>query len=142
MKTHGPLCFAGALVVYAGAAGFARAEEPQRRVRATATVEVIDDARHVDDIISRQKSQSAPTRPAADRTAPAGDRAVRPTTGGTPAPNDAHKIERPPLPPASHAESGTRGAAGEHADKSSRRTEHRIEREQHPAPTAAHHHHR
>ncbi len=64
--------------------GTARADEPRKKVRPSVTVEVIDDAHHVDDIISRMKA--APPNKDAKAVAP------------QPQPPAEHpKVERPPL---------------------------------------------
>ena len=67
-----------------GVAGFARAHDTQG-VRTTATVEVLDDASQVDDVISRMKTEPKAQTP---KEAPA----VKPEQAGT------LRQERPALP--------------------------------------------
>ena len=89
--------------------GVARGDEPRpARVRTQVNVEVIDDARHVEDIISRMKSQP---RAAAPET-------VRPEAS-KPSEPAAARPERPPLP-----EPATRSTAPR-ADKA---VDHKVER--------------
>ena len=127
-------------------AGSARAEDAPRRVHGSATVEVIDDARHVDDIISRQRQRNAaPPSETAPGAKASIDRLSHPEPArdpaGTPAAQtprgDEHKIDRPSLPPASHEEQGGRG---ESREKGASRTERRTDRERHPTTPAARHH--
>jgi hypothetical protein len=63
----------GALLL-GGAFADARADEKPRPLRATATVEVIEDARQVDDIIARVKSQGSDPAPKSEGQAARGPR--------------------------------------------------------------------
>ena len=76
------LFIASALI--GSALGIARADDKGKTIRTTATVEVIDDARQVDDIIARVKAKEAESQ--APRVP-----VVK---------SEAAKLERAPLPPA------------------------------------------
>ena len=121
----------------------ARADEPPPRVRASATVTVIDDAHNVNDIIAQLKARP---KPEVNKTSPTPDHALHPAPGGAPdhAPNgapardDSHKIERPALPPLPAHED--HGAHGDRVEKATIRADHRLERERHRDAAAARHH--
>lgn len=133
------------IVAVAFAAGSpVRADDAPRRVRSTATVEVIDDARNVDDIISRMKSQPAPgsAKPgeAVRRDLPQGPRGESPRDDAPRKPV-APRLERPALPSAlpDDAHGARPGERGEHAaqqqhhkdDRHADRDPHRGDRVQH-----------
>jgi hypothetical protein len=76
----------------------ARADEKARPVRTTVTVEVIDNARQVEDIIARVRAQQ--------NRATQVNGARRSATVPPPAPR--RELERPPLPPAREREEKVR----------------------------------
>jgi hypothetical protein len=106
---------AAGLLVGAGGAAWGDETRPAK-VHATATVEVIDDARRVDDIISRLKTQAPAPKPP-------------PTAAKTPEakapPAAANAPQRPSLPEVSpeHARAGERHTAAAAAEKD--KSEHR-----------------
>jgi hypothetical protein len=103
-------------------AAAAAADEPPRKrpVRTSATVEVIDDARHVEDIISRmrtqQQAQQQPQQQPAERAPGA-----PPVETRKPAPVSTARSERPPLPSEGPADDRRHPKAG--ADRRDRRLE-------------------
>jgi hypothetical protein len=107
----------------------AHPERAEKKVRATATVEVLEDARHVDDIISRLKAaQRGDVRP--ERADPGHDPASQGTGVAAPL-GEEHHIERPALPNAIPAD--VHGPhAGDHDRGQQQHRDHRTEREPHP----------
>ena len=112
MRTSMHIALALTLFVTSGARGD---ETRPGRVRAQVNVEVIDDASHVEDIISRHKAQSRAT--ALEAAPPEARKPAAPT---------ATRPERPPLPEAIREG----GAQGDKATerKLDRRLDHRADR--------------
>lgn len=125
-------------------ASAARADDAPRRVRATASVEVLDDTRHVDDIISRMKAASAAAKAQAGAGEPGLDNVGTANTAKTPstpaARDPAHRLERPALPSALPDEGRGRGERNERTTPSHH--DRRTEREVHKEVAPAHYHRR
>lgn len=100
-----------ATALVSGALGTARAEDKATVVRTTSTVEVIDDARQIDDIIARVKARGA------EAQAPKEHKPLEP-----------EKLERAPLPPVRDRDEKAHAKSNRQLDRRDRPTLHRPHR--------------